>query len=689
MKRFLAVGFAVLALALSVIVLDAPAKFSRPIFSIPNTVTHFLTKLKTSFFEAYDPAQSPDVSLVGVSNHHATSSSTHTLPTSGAAVTQAVADPEALGAMTSAADLAQLQTLVNQTFQSYIATRKLIGPQGSQGPQGIQGPQGPPGSAGSIQTFGSGGNSNDTSGTILGVTELSARDLTVSNNTALNNLTVSGSFNASSLNLTNALTVSNGGTGDSTLAADGILYGNGTSGIGVTTAGNLGDCLQSNGAGNAPTFGSCTAGGARWDQLLNPNTNLALFMTANTTTLTYGNATGVGTNLFNLTDTASNTGTGYLLNLSTAASSTLNPLQVVAAGRTALTVDAGGNVGIGTNSPVSVLEVNQSSAAKNSVMILSTTGPIIAPRLVFNRYSSGQPADNNMWDFIFGNISFAGRVVNDSDTVASSWISATRTGLKVNDVTFFGGNVRIGTAVFATANLEVNGSQPASSDGANGANIGNTLIIDKVTGGDTSVVSTGAGGNGSAISVSSGNGGQALSAGTASTGGGAGTITLQGGTGGAAAVAGTGNNTGGTGGPFTWTAGTGGAATGATSGNNTGGNGGAVSLQGGTGGAANAGTGNLVGGTGGSVTISGGTGGVGLTSGGNGGLTTIQGGTAAAMAGAAGGGVTLTGKAGSSTGAGGAGGTLTLTAGAAGGNNSVNRAGGAISLTVGASRAVP
>jgi hypothetical protein len=341
MKRFLAVGFAVLALALSVIILDAPAKFSRPLFSVGNNVIESLTGLKTSFFEAYDPAQSPDVSLVGISNHHTTVGTAHALPRSGAAATQAVAAPEAHGATTSAADLTQIQTLVNQTFQSYIATGKLIGPQGSQGPQGIQGPQGPPSPAGSIQTFGSGGNSNDTSGTILGVTDLSARDLTVSNNTSLNNLTVSGSVNASSLNLTNALTVSNGGTGDSTLATDGIFYGNGTSAIGVTTAGNLGDCLQSNGTGNAPTFGSCAAGGARWDQLLNPNTNLALSMGANTTAFTYGAATG-SNNLLNLTDTASNTGTGYLLNLTTAAGSTLKPLQVMATGNTALTIDSTG-----------------------------------------------------------------------------------------------------------------------------------------------------------------------------------------------------------------------------------------------------------------------------------------------------------------------------------------------------------
>ncbi len=79
--------------------------------------------------------------------------------------------------------------------------------------------------------------------------------------------------------------------------------------------------------------------------------------TSFSTTFTYGNATST-TNLFNLTDTASNSGTGYLLNLTTAASSTLKPFHVSAAGVEALTVLANGNVGIGTTAPVYKLDVS-------------------------------------------------------------------------------------------------------------------------------------------------------------------------------------------------------------------------------------------------------------------------------------------------------------------------------------------
>jgi|ERR1019366_1319064 hypothetical protein len=196
-----------------------------------------------------------------------------------------------------------------------------------------------------VQTFGSGGNSNNPSGTILGVTELSAQDLTVANNTNVNNLTVSGSLNGNSLTLANALTVSNGGTGVSTLTPYGILFGNGTSAIGSTAAGALGQCLQSNGGTSAPSWGACTAANASaWSSLTNPLANLALSMQGFTTALTYGNATGAATNLFTLTDTASNTGTGYLLNVATATGSNLKPLQIVAAGTPALTVDSTGLV---------------------------------------------------------------------------------------------------------------------------------------------------------------------------------------------------------------------------------------------------------------------------------------------------------------------------------------------------------
>ncbi len=55
------------------------------------------------------------------------------------------------------------------------------------------------------------------------------------------------------------LTVAEGGTGQTTLAANGVLVGNTTSGINVTAAGNAGEVLTSNGAGSDPTFQAAAA----------------------------------------------------------------------------------------------------------------------------------------------------------------------------------------------------------------------------------------------------------------------------------------------------------------------------------------------------------------------------------------------------------------------------------------------
>jgi Chaperone of endosialidase len=389
MKRFLAVGFAVLTLALSVIILDAPAKISRPIFSVGNTIIESLTKLKTSFFEAYDPAQSPDVSLVGISNHHTTVGTAHALPRSGVSATQPAAAPKVPGATLSASEATQIQALIKQTFQSYIAAGKLIGlqgPQGLAGHAGIQGVQGPQGLPGSTYTYGGGGNGGG--GTIGGFTELSAVDLNVSNNSNLNNLTVSGSLNAKSLALTNALSVSSGGTGANTFTPNGILFGNDTSAIGTTSAGTTGQCLQSNGSASAPSWGACTpANGSAWSSLTNPLANLALSMQGFTTALTYSNATGAGANLFTLTDTASNTGTGYLLNVTTASGSTLKPLQVVSAGATALTIDSTGLV-TANNLAATALTVTGNHIA------LGSTGPSSSEYIGFNAAPSATGISN-------------------------------------------------------------------------------------------------------------------------------------------------------------------------------------------------------------------------------------------------------------------------------------------------------
>ena len=67
---------------------------------------------------------------------------------------------------------------------------------------------------------------------------------------------------------------------------------------------------------------STGSGGTPWSSLTAPTADLSIAMAAYKTNFVWGAATGAS-NLFTLTDTASNSGTGYLLNAATATVHTL------------------------------------------------------------------------------------------------------------------------------------------------------------------------------------------------------------------------------------------------------------------------------------------------------------------------------------------------------------------------------
>lgn len=60
--------------------------------------------------------------------------------------------------------------------------------------------------------------------------------------------------------LSAAIGVADGGTGATTLTANGVLFGGGTSAIQATAVGTSGQVLLSNGSGNAPSFGNIDGG---------------------------------------------------------------------------------------------------------------------------------------------------------------------------------------------------------------------------------------------------------------------------------------------------------------------------------------------------------------------------------------------------------------------------------------------
>jgi energy-converting hydrogenase Eha subunit A len=141
-----------------------------------------------------------------------------------------------------------------------------------------------------------------------------------------------------------------------------------------TTAGSSGDVLTSGGGGgSAMTWTAPGALAVRWNSLVNPNGNQSLTMSTHTTTWNW--ATGTSTNnLFNLTTDASANGTGALLRVATGTSSTVVPLLVVAAGTTALTVNASAQVLVNSLTATRVTFAGTSGLLTDAANFTYTTG---------------------------------------------------------------------------------------------------------------------------------------------------------------------------------------------------------------------------------------------------------------------------------------------------------------------------
>ena len=162
------------------------------------------------------------------------------------------------------------------------------------------------------------------------------------------------SGNGGNLTSLNATNVSSGNLANARLASQtantvlGALTATTPSGLAMPScSGGTNALIWTTGTGfgcNTISGGGATA----WSAITNPTGNLALTMAANTSTFTY-NATTGSSDLFKLTDTASNTGTGILLHATAAASSTEIPFQADANG-VGWEVDVNGKlVGVGSS----------------------------------------------------------------------------------------------------------------------------------------------------------------------------------------------------------------------------------------------------------------------------------------------------------------------------------------------------
>jgi len=161
--------------------------------------------------------------------------------------------------------------------------------------------------------------------------------------------------------LTTDLTVAQGGTGAGTFAANGILFGNGTSAIGATAVGTSGHVLTSNGSGVAPTFQAAAAGGATdIDGLSDALTNSS------------GGTVGLGTGALAADDGSANLNTALGFD---ALNDVVTGSRNVAVGHSAGSkVTSGNNTFIGERAGQLLVTGSENTAVGGAAMISAITG---------------------------------------------------------------------------------------------------------------------------------------------------------------------------------------------------------------------------------------------------------------------------------------------------------------------------
>lgn len=95
-----------------------------------------------------------------------------------------------------------------------------------------------------------------------------------------------------------------------------------------TSNGEFYDCQ----ANSWNKVGPGAAGAVNWNSINNPDGNQALTMAARTTTFTWGSATGAGVDMFSFLDTTGNTGTGYVVSISTTGTSAAKAVRITDGG---------------------------------------------------------------------------------------------------------------------------------------------------------------------------------------------------------------------------------------------------------------------------------------------------------------------------------------------------------------------
>ena len=230
----------------------------------------------------------------------------------------------------------------------------------------------------SISNVGAGSGSVSSSGGTAGILPLFTASQNIENSLVSQSggtVNIAGSLGVSgSLSLGTVLSVTNGGTGTSGLAMNGVVVGQGNSGLTTAVAGGIGQCLLS--TAGAPAFGPCPSAGSSGVDSLNGLTGALSVANATTSlsTITIDDATisskGIASfNSANLTVTAGSVNT--VQNIGTTASPTFTGVNtntitpggtLTVTGATANLLVQGGTATFGTVSQAGSIALSDGSS---------------------------------------------------------------------------------------------------------------------------------------------------------------------------------------------------------------------------------------------------------------------------------------------------------------------------------------
>ena len=238
--------------------------------------------------------------------------------------------------------------------------------------------------------------------------------------------------------VTGVVAVTGGGTGDTTLTLNGVLYGNGTGAVNVTAQGGANTILTAN--SGAPSFSATPT--------INTSVTVPLVIggTAASSALTLESTSGTGTSDSIIFKTGSQA--------------------------TAMTINSSGSVGIGSTGPIVSLDLSQKT---NAVALpVGTTGTRPTGGALTNgelRYNSTTPAleayINGAWATLSTSSGLTWPLAGAADTAGApdyAWAAGTTTGLYYNTgIGFAVGGTGVGTVTSTGLNSMAIGATTAST----------------------------------------------------------------------------------------------------------------------------------------------------------------------------------------------------------------------------------